>query len=428
LRGRIAIHTYRLSLLPLAAAAIFVSTFVPVAWRPATGWSNDFQPADFALNLFLYVPLGVALARRRLLLVLAAVLTCSVAAEATQMWGYERDASIYDVLSNICGALLGYALWRAFARGGREDPQISVGRLFLGLSLLCAAGVLLLWHPARHFDFLTNWRPSYPLVLGNDGSAEQAWRGRIEQLEIFSHQGESTQLLYKLPMPATLRGDSIRVSRPESERIFAAIRQSRSFTVAARAVPDDFLQGGPAPIVSFSHDHIYRNFDLGQEGERIVFRVRNPLEVIDQDFRIDSNPVATHGPLSLVATYDGAIAKLFIDGSLQGRVNTAAIMCASPEVCDSGVPVGWFVLGGVSALLGLALFPSRTRTSLVLVAAISGTAAVILPRLASLTPAAVLSSPWLQLCAGLGAIAVVAARSMSGSNPPHDISRSAAAS
>jgi hypothetical protein len=178
-------------------------------------------------------------------------------------------------------------------------------------------------------------------------------------------------------------------------------------------VPDDLLQGGPAPNVSYSRNHINRNFDLGQEGERIVFRVRNPLDVIDQDFRIDSNPVAMHGPLSIVATYDGVTARLFIDGSLQGRANTAAIMCASPAVCDSGVPVGWFVLGGVSALMGLALFPSRTRTSLALVAAISGTAAVVVPRLANLTPAAVLSSPWLQACAVLGAVAVVFARSVS---------------
>jgi len=428
LRRRLVIHTYRLSLFPLAVAAIFVSTFVPVAWRPATGWTSEFQAAGFALNLFLYMPLGVALARRRLVLVLAAALICSVAAETSQMWAYERDASTYDVLSNTCGALLGCLLWRAFARAGHEEPEISVSRLFLGLSLLCAGGVLLLWQPARHFDFLANWQPSYSLLLGSDGSADRAWRGRIEQLEIFSaamppgevpirtdlhHQGASAQLLYQLPTPATLRGDPIRVSRQQSARIFAAIQQSRSFTVAARAVPDDFVQGGPAPIVSFSRDHIYRNFDLGQEGKRIVFRVRNPQDVIDQDFRIDSNPVSEHGPLSIVATYDGATAKLFIDGSLEGRANTAAIMCARPEVCDSGVPVGWFVLGGASALLGLALFPSRTRTSLALVAAISGTAAVVVPRLTNLTPAAVLSSPWLQVCAALGAVAVVSARSIS---------------
>lgn len=228
-----------------------------------------------------------------------------------------------------------------------------------------------------------------------------------------SADGESVEPLYQLPTPVVLRGDAIRIPPQQVERILVGIRRSRSFTVVARVTPDDLLQSGPAPIVSFSRDHIYRNFDLGQEGERIVFRVRNPLNVIDQDFRIESNPLALHKSLSIVATYDGTIAKLFINGSLQARENTAAIVCASRDVCDSGVPVGWSILGGVSVLVGLALFPVRTRTSLVLIAAICSVVAVLLPRSANLIPAAVLSSQWLQVCAALGAVSVVLARALS---------------
>jgi outer membrane protein assembly factor BamB len=54
------------------------------------------------------------------------------------------------------------------------------------------------------------------------------------------------------------------------------------FSVAPRAVTevafttDDARQTGPARILTFSSDPYHRNFTLGQEGDRVVFRLRTP--------------------------------------------------------------------------------------------------------------------------------------------------------
>lgn len=55
-----------------------------------------------------------------------------------------------------------------------------------------------------------------------------------------------------------------------------ACRKSKQLTIEAVIVPDHLKQQGPARIVTFSSSAGERNFTLGQQDDRLVFRLRTP--------------------------------------------------------------------------------------------------------------------------------------------------------
>ena len=116
----------------------------------------------------------------------------------------------------------------------------------------------------------------------------------------------------------------------QSSRDFArAAMYSNSFTVVTRVATDNIIQDGPARIVSFSTDPFNRNFDLGQEGRQLFFRVRTPVSGANGNrYRTETPPILQAGKETLiVASYDGAVARIYLDGQLCGRSNLAAAGC-----------------------------------------------------------------------------------------------------
>lgn len=59
-------------------------------------------------------------------------------------------------------------------------------------------------------------------------------------------------------------------------QLLEACRQSQQLTVEAVIKPDHLRQSGPARIVTFSSSAQTRNFTLGQEREKLIFRLRTP--------------------------------------------------------------------------------------------------------------------------------------------------------
>jgi len=59
-----------------------------------------------------------------------------------------------------------------------------------------------------------------------------------------------------------------------NDRLLSACKRSNAFTVEAMICPDDLRQAGPARIISFSQDGQDRNFTVGQEKDKLVFRLR----------------------------------------------------------------------------------------------------------------------------------------------------------
>jgi len=63
-----------------------------------------------------------------------------------------------------------------------------------------------------------------------------------------------------------------------------------------------------------------------------------------QIVRAETAPILRAGEeTSIVASYDGAVARILVNGRLYGRQNTAAAGCSMAELCDSAVP--WAGLG-----------------------------------------------------------------------------------
>jgi hypothetical protein len=61
-----------------------------------------------------------------------------------------------------------------------------------------------------------------------------------------------------------------------SADVLAACKQSNELTVEALVRPDRLDQSGPARIVTFSSSAYSRNFTLGQDRDKLIFRLRTP--------------------------------------------------------------------------------------------------------------------------------------------------------
>jgi len=58
--------------------------------------------------------------------------------------------------------------------------------------------------------------------------------------------------------------------------LLQACRRTNQLTVEVAVTPANLTQGGPARIVTFSNDPSNRNFTLGQEHDKLIFRLRTP--------------------------------------------------------------------------------------------------------------------------------------------------------
>jgi VanZ family protein len=116
--------------LPLWVVGVCVAVIVYASLQPFVGWvtpeasmpfflwqwGQRWTFSDAAFNLIAYLPLGVALVvampdsltrRRKIAITLLFAAALSMAVETAQMWLPTRYASVYDLLANVAGALIG---------------------------------------------------------------------------------------------------------------------------------------------------------------------------------------------------------------------------------------------------------------------------------------------------------------------------------
>jgi hypothetical protein len=424
------IQRVRLNVLPLAIAAIVLTTAVPVELRPAVWWDGGFDMIDFFQNLLLYAPLGAALSRRSWFVVAAVALMLSAGAELTQMWSFERYSSPYDVAANVVGALGGASVWRR--RGiARDSIQIVLSGFSLFGCLVIALLMFAIWKFPLHRAEITNWDPNFRVLLGNESTANRPWKGTIADLRILlgaftpeqlgidekdpglSEQESDAVTLYRSSGPIRLDGGPA-ISLPQSvaRELARRIPMERAFTLQVELTTEDLMQQGPARIVSFSKDTSERNFDLGQEQDRLTLRVRTPVSGRSgEDFRVETSPaLKNHEPVRVVASYDGAVSRIFVNGALFGRSNLAAAGCTVRAMCDGAVPAVWSVFGAVAAIFVLALMPRPNRWAQSLVAAmLAAGITLIIIQLMQLVPSWVLNQSWMKYMSVVGAAMIVIA-------------------
>ena len=374
----------RLRLFPLAAALVIFATAVPIELRPPRAPDFSLGVLDFVGNLLLYLPLGVALAHRPARRAAASGFLTATAIEVLQIWFVGRYPGIFDVVANACGQVIGHRFGGALlADPSRHRAFVPVSRK---TALAAAIGVVALagmWTTARSGSDLSNWASDFQLLTGNEVTGDRPWRGRIDVLGIVSEpltirQVHRFSALPDLDLRAALKGlhaayladaplnfetgGSHEASPDVAHALYTQARASNALTVVARVTTASADQTGPARLVSFSRNTVARNFDLGQEGRRLWFRVRTPLSGDNgMDLYVETSSVfVDKQPLTIVATYDGGVARVFRDGQVVGRRNIAAAGCAVPTACDTDLPLASAAFGALASIIPLGSWRPRT--------------------------------------------------------------------
>jgi hypothetical protein len=365
--------TTRIALQAPAAALILAATAVPVELRHAT-LANLYvrlNPTDILLNFLLYVPFGAVLAPAGFFRAVSAAAALSAVAETAQIVSANRFPGAMDVVANITGAAVG-ALLGSLVR----VPRVALSKR---LAALCLAAAAVLWTlqalPGRSAG-MSNWDPGMALAAGDELTRNRPWQGGIEELAIRSGGAVLFGPERNLDL-AALRGRPLLsggAARELRDRIVAA----GSFEVLVRFRSHDAGQAGPARIVTFSRDTLSRNFMLGQERRRLVFRVRTPVTG-----RNGLSPAATTagviepGKLHTVrAAYDGAVSRLYLDGRLAARENLRAEGQPFPVLADVGRPAVAVALGILAAIGVAGLAEPRRRFASCAAAGLAAGAAV----------------------------------------------------
>jgi VanZ like family len=130
----------------LALGPIFIlilaATAIPIELRPPGSKSISFGVGilDVIINILLYLPLGIALAKRELTTVVLTAVVLSGAAESAQLIAMHRTPSLIDVFTNSTGATMGVLLAR---RWRLECPSLATGRWRALVAATLAASLLL---------------------------------------------------------------------------------------------------------------------------------------------------------------------------------------------------------------------------------------------------------------------------------------------
>ncbi len=333
---------------------------------------------DAFANLLLFLPLGFGLAGRAAMRnirwqvaipsILAVSSALSLAIELLQVFLPLRDPALIDVVINTLGAFLGLLSFRvwgdsvfqyASALVEKSQQWLSPKKLtacFLGYGAVC----FLLSIPLQQTSRLSNWDKTFPLLLGNESTANRPWQGRILRLQIANWaiseeaakavsaggsldlpqewlvasyeptnegsyadiDGLSPELSWKGELPELgetegiqLSGNSWLESVLPAASLVERIQETNQFTVSIRCATLSTFQLG-SRIVSLSVDPYRRNFTLGQQEEDLVLRVRTPLTGKNgtKPQLVVPDIFATREPRNLVVTYDGSKLLLFVDG------------------------------------------------------------------------------------------------------------------
>lgn len=130
--------------------------------NPIIGGYN-FVPFDsmgigFVLNIVMFMPFGFLLPLiwkgcRKPGKTAALGAVFSLLIEVTQIFNF-RATDVDDLLTNICGACVGYLIWRIFVKmfGERLNHAGEGWQEAMGYVLLAVAGVFFLYHPFLILD------------------------------------------------------------------------------------------------------------------------------------------------------------------------------------------------------------------------------------------------------------------------------------
>jgi VanZ family protein len=378
---------FRIRLAPLALAVVLFGTAIPVELRAPVSWSLQPEPRDLLINVLLYAPLGLSLATRSVAWSAVIGLLLSAAIEVLQMSYFGRQGALFDVIANALGAVGGALVGRWLARrNGAAPTGFTIDQRAALWAVLAAAALVFAWHRLASSDSLAGWDRGYDVLLGNESTSDRPWRGTLSSLALLPGRdaapGTSPAGAYHLPSPVSLDGSrATRLPADSARRFLDSAVERNAFTVVATIVSADTAQAGPARIVSYSRGPFHRNFDLGQDGRGIVFRVRTPSSGLNGMHPHAFTPPVLNSdrPTTIVASFDGAVSRIHVDGQPHGRVNLFAAGCTVPTLCDTDLPLAAALFGFCVAIAAVGTgWPRSRRRGLALIVAAGLAAAAAL--------------------------------------------------
>lgn len=388
----------RVRLAPLAVAIIVFGTAIPVELRAPVAWSLQADPRDVLVNVLLYMPLGLCLSKRSIAASASIGVVLSTLIEILQMSYFGRHGALFDVVANVLGVYAGMIAGRWLARRHRGRlTGVDVGRRVALLAIVAAVALGVAWQRPATSHRIAGWDARYDVLLGNERTLDRPWRGTISSLALIpgrdigapptvASSGLPDEHLpagaFVLAEPVSFDGAGVKRLLPEvSRRFMASAVHHDAFAIVTTIVPADVAQDGPARIVSYSFDPYHRNFDLGQAGSRLVFRVRTTATGPNGAYpRAETPAVLAQGrAATIVASFDGAVSRIHVDGRAHGRANLAAADCAIPTLCDTDLPLAAVLFGYLAAIAAVGFGRPRSRShGILLVAAASLAAAALL--------------------------------------------------
>lgn len=319
---------------------------------------------DILLNITMFLPVGIGVAALRWANGRDGVwfwsfffgLLFSLGLEAGQLLLPSRHVALADVVANTSGSVVGAWLFVRYKLAILDGLQRFRGfatphrLLFTAVAYLALLFVFTLYMQGRMT--LDSWQESFHLVMGNELTGDRTWRGEITRVQIAAHAvgaEEVKSLFQERPLKnrladvklapdssAVATGNLPRlvhgidgsafvgvdfdarnwlVSDRQAECLNAALRDSGEVTIVLDLTPIDTLQTGPARIFSLSRNVMVANLTIGQEGPKLVFRLRNGISGQNGHHpALYSDDIIVPGaPHRIVATYDGQYQKIYVN-------------------------------------------------------------------------------------------------------------------
>jgi len=333
---------------------------------------------DFFLNVLLFVPFGFGLSARArkwgggqwtsLLLALAVGACVSYTVELLQFYIPARDSGWGDIFSNSAGSVAGFYLFELC--GGAILEELSKWEnAFEGWLTPLRTALLLGAYFALCFGIstrlqsetrLSDWDPRCILSVGNDASGQNPWKGQVFRLQIWNRAlpdqairrlteqesvddtnagllgsydftssppyQDKTRFLPALEWtperPQFTNGQAPEWSARSwlstnvpVENLTGEIKKTSQFTVHIVCTPAA-MEDVNGRIFTLSQSAGNVNFLLRQEGQFLVFRLRNPLSATRSLLSWYVPGAFEPGKVrDIVASYDGSDAFIYLDGN-----------------------------------------------------------------------------------------------------------------
>ncbi|NOY61130.1 MAG: VanZ family protein, partial [Calditrichaeota bacterium] len=309
-------------------------------WNELTVLRSDFLQ-DFVANILLFLPLGFGLgglvAKRtsshamRVFFVALVAFALSSGIEALQFYLPSRITSLYDILSNTLGAVLGEIVFSQYGSiirlqavkiRQRLEKIFTTKRLLISVFIYMAV-FLAFTKTLPYAASLETWNPDYSLLVGNEKSGDRPWEGVVRKFAVLDsamspntvrkllndhirQDGYCARIicLYDFTESDPLKDKTGRLpdlqwcgneqtnarknphyfsqnhwlqSTQPVTALVKRVKATNQFSVYIVLATADTVQNGPARILTVSKDAYHRNFTLAQEGKDLAFRLNTPL-------------------------------------------------------------------------------------------------------------------------------------------------------